>query len=421
MEKIVIEGQVPLKGKVRCEGAKNAALPIMAATLLCEEPCILSGVPPLRDVMSMSRVLHSLGIDVQMEDDTITLRQRGPLGFEPPYDAVRAMRASFLVLGPLLCRLGVAKIPLPGGCDIGQRPVDLHLKGLQAMGASIELKGGYVEAKAGRLSGAAIYLDFPSVGATENLMMAASQAAGETIIENAAQEPEVVDLANFLNAVGANVRGAGTSRIRITGRRGFGGGEYSIIPDRLEAATYLLAAISTGGSIRVENVIPEHLTAFLAKIQEAGAHVSTGVRYVTASMEGRPNPISVKTLPHPGFPTDLQAPIMSFLTTAAGTSMIIEGVFERRFAHVEELNRMGARIRAEGSHAVIEGVDELTGASVEASDLRAGAALVLAGLQAKGITEVTGICHIERGYYRLVEKLERLGARINLIRDEKDL
>ncbi len=420
MEKIVIEGQVPLKGKVRCEGAKNAALPIMAATMLCEEPCILSGVPPLKDVESMSRVLCSLGLDVTMEDGTISVRQRGPLGLEPPYEAVRAMRASFLVLGPLLCRLGAARIPLPGGCDIGQRPVDLHLKGLQAMGASIELKGGYVEAKARRLAGATIYLDFPSVGATENLMMAASQAAGETVIENAAQEPEVVDLANFLNAIGANIRGAGTSRVRITGRRGFGGCEYTIIPDRLEAATYLLAGISTGGSIRVDNVIPEHLTAFLAKIQEAGAEVSTGLRYVTASMEGRPNPVNVKTLPYPGFPTDLQAPVMSFLTTARGTSMIIEGVFERRFAHVEELNRMGAKIRAEGSHAVVEGVEELTGASVEAPDLRAGAALVLAGLQARGRTEVAGVSHIKRGYYQLVEKLKGVGARIELVQSEEN-
>lgn len=420
MGKILIRGGRPLRGKVKCEGSKNAALPIMAAAILSDDPSHITNVPQLRDVETMLAVLRSLGVSAKMTGNSVLIDPRRLNCLEAPYEYVRMMRASFLIMGPLLVRFGRASVPLPGGCAIGQRPVDLHLKGFQAMGADISVEGGYVQARARRLRGATVYLDVPSVGATENIMMAATLADGETVIENAAQEPEIVDLANFLNAMGAEVRGAGTSRIRISGTGRLCGTSYSIIPDRIEAATFLIAAAITRGKVMVEGVIPTHLRAVLAKLKESGAYLVEGTRSVELEMVERPVAVSIKTLPYPGFPTDVQAPFMALCATALGTSVISETVFESRFSHAEEMRRMGARIRIEGPNAIIEGVERLTGACVQASDLRAGAALCLAALAATGTSEILGSEHIERGYADFVGKLGSLGADIEWHRREDE-
>lgn len=407
---ILIRGGRPLRGQVRCDGAKNAALPIMAGAILSGDVSELKNVPSLRDVETMAEMLRALGVSVKLTAGSVRIDPGRTLQNEAPYDLVRMMRASFLIMGPLLVRCGSAAVPLPGGCAIGQRPVDLHLKGFQAMGAEISVQGGYIHAKTARMRGADIYLDIPSVGATENIMMAATLADGVTVIENAAQEPEIVDLANFLNAMGADVSGAGTSRVRVEGVKSLHGASYSVIPDRIEAATFLTAGAISGGKVIVENVIPTHLRSVLAKLKECGAFLLEGTRSVQIEMTGRPEPATVKTMYYPGFPTDMQAPLMALCCLASGTSVISETVFESRFGHVEELGRMGARIQIEGQSAIIEGVPKLTGASIQVNDLRAGAALCLAALAADGVSEIVGMEHIERGYSEFIPKLRALGA-----------
>ncbi|WP_422447949.1 UDP-N-acetylglucosamine 1-carboxyvinyltransferase [Thermoanaerobacterium sp. DL9XJH110] len=412
MSSFVIEGGRSLKGTVKISSAKNAVLPVIAASLLTESDCIIEDAPELEDVKVMREVLVSLGARVSREADSIRINSQKIDSHEAPYDLVRKMRASFLVMGPLLARKGRARISLPGGCAIGSRPIDLHLKGFAALGAEIELGHGFVEAKCERLRGATIYLDFPSVGATENIMMAAALAEGQTVIENAAKEPEIIDLANFLNSMGAHVRGAGTDIIKIEGVKELKGISYTVIPDRIEAGTYLVAGAITGGNIFIENVVSEHLKPVIAKLNECGVKIVEEPEGLRVIGGGRPNPSDVKTLPYPGFPTDMQAQVMAFLSLARGTSMIIETVFENRFMHVEELRRMGAHIKIDGRSAVIEGVEKLSGAPVKATDLRAGAALILAGLAAEGTTTVMNAHHVDRGYVDIVKKLKGLGAAI---------
>lgn len=413
MGKFVLEGGIPLRGTVRISGAKNAVLPILAASLLTGNLCTIKGVPDLEDVRTICQVLEALGAWLERDGGTsIRVQSRDLVSCEPPYELVRKMRASFLVMGPLLARLGRAKVSLPGGCAIGTRPVDLHLKGFEALGAKISTEYGTVVAEAKRLKGARIYLDFPSVGATENIMMAATLAQGETLIENAAEEPEVVDLANFLNAMGARIKGAGTKIIKITGVKELHGTSYTVIPDRIEAGTYMIAAAITRGDLLLQNVIIEHLKPLIAKLQEMGVRIKEEEGGLRVRMGRRPRAVDVKTLPYPGFPTDLQPQIMALLSLARGTSIIIETVFENRFMHVAELKRMGANIRIEGRSAIVEGVSRLTAAPVRATDLRAGAALILAGLATEGITEVNGIEHIDRGYVTMEKKLAAVGALI---------
>ncbi len=415
MASFVIEGGKALNGIVRISSAKNAVLPVIAASLLTESESVIEDTPGLEDVSVMKDVLVSLGADARWDGNSIKVRADKINSIEAPYDLVRRMRASFLVMGPLLARKGQARISLPGGCAIGSRPIDLHLKGFSAMGAEIELGHGFVEARCKRLLGSTVYLDFPSVGATENIMMAASLAEGQTILENAAKEPEIIDLANFLNAMGAHVRGAGTDIIKIEGVKELKGISYTVIPDRIEAGTFLVVGAITGGNILLENVVSEHLKPVIAKLVECGAKIteeSNGLRVIG---DGRPTAADVKTLPYPGFPTDMQAQIMSYLCIAQGISMVIETVFENRFMHVEELKRMGARIKIDGRSAVIEGVEKLSGAPVKATDLRAGAALILAGLAAEGTTTVMNSFHVERGYVDIAKKLSNLGAKIKKI------
>ncbi|EEG77544.1 UDP-N-acetylglucosamine 1-carboxyvinyltransferase [Dethiobacter alkaliphilus] len=411
---ITLEGGVELSGRVRIEGAKNACLPIIAASLLCEDRVILHDIPPLDDVHTMCQVLNALGAETDYfpEEKKLIVDPQDLGKAEAPYDLVRKMRASFLVIGPLLARYGRARVSLPGGCAIGIRPIDLHLKGLKAMGAEVVIGHGFIETLADKLCGERVYLDFPSVGATENIMMAASLAEGVTVIENAAEEPEVVDLARFINAMGGKVTGAGTDTIRITGVSKLSGTEYTVIPDRIEAGTFMLAAAITGGSVTVENVIPEHITPLIAKLKETECDVSEEDGLIHIQRNGPLRAVDVKTLPYPGFPTDLQSPMMALLTRAQGTSVVTETVFENRFMHVDELCRMGARIKIEGHCAVVSGRDKLMGAPVNATDLRAGAALVLAGLSAQGQTRVGCVYHIDRGYWNFVEKLQSLGAKI---------
>lgn len=410
MPRVTIIGRRRLKGKVRCEGAKNAALPIMAASILAQSKLNIANVPRLSDVQVMTDILRSIGARVRFFGNTVEIDPSRIDMRSIPYELARRMRASFLILGPLLQKMKEVYIPLPGGCEIGQRPVDLHLKALQSMGARINMERGYIHAAALELHGTSIYLDVPSVGATENILMAASLARGESVIENAAQEPEVVDLANFLVSMGADIRGAGTSRIRVNGVKSLHGTNYEIIPDRIEAATFLVAGVITGGRIIVENVIPGHLRSIIAKLKECGATVLESNRTLEVQMSGRPLPLHIKTQPYPGFPTDIQAPFMSLACVAQGTGIITETVFENRFRHAEELRRMGARIRIQGPNAIIEGIPFLTGASVQASDLRAGAALCIAALAAEGTSEVSGMEHVERGYSGFITKLTSLGA-----------
>jgi len=415
LSSIVIEGGRPLVGTVKISSAKNAVLPVLAASLLTESQCIIEDAPELEDVKVMIEVLKSLGARAQREGDSIKITASEINSFEAPYDLVRKMRASFLVMGPLLARKGRARISMPGGCAIGSRPIDLHLKGFAALGAEIELGHGYVEAKCKKLTGSTIYLDFPSVGATENIMMAAALAEGQTTIENAAKEPEIIDIANFLNSMGAKIRGAGTDIIKIEGVKELSGISYTVIPDRIETGTFLVAGAITGGNILLENVVPEHLKPVIAKLIECGATITEEPEGLRVIGNGRPMASDIKTMPYPGFPTDMQAQIMAYLSTALGTSMVIETVFENRFMHVEELKRMGAKIKIEGRSAVIEGVEKLSGAPVKATDLRAGAALILAGLAAEGTTKVMNTYHIDRGYVNIVEKLQNLGASIKKV------
>jgi len=414
VEKFIIENCGPLKGAVRIGGAKNAVLPVLAGALLTEESCVIRDVPSLSDVESMGELLTSLGagMDWDKEAGVITVSVEGLSRSEAEYDLVGKLRASFLVMGPLLARLGEVKVPLPGGCAIGTRPVDLHLKGMAALGAQIEQSHGYMIARAKKLQGAKIYLDFPSVGATENIIMAAVLAEGQTILENCAIEPEIVDLANFLNAAGADIRGAGTDTVKINGVKYMKGTDYTVIPDRIEAGTYMVAAAITRGDIHLTNIVTDHVKPVTAKLKEVNMQVEETQQGIRVYYNGCGHVVAsdVKTLPYPGFPTDMQAPFMSLLATAEGTSIVTESIFENRFMQVGELKRMGADIKIESRSAVVEGVKRLTGAQVKATDLRAGAALVLASLQAEGATEISDIYHIDRGYQNLDEQLNRLGA-----------
>ena len=416
MEKLVIRGGAPLNGTVHVSGAKNAVLPIITATLLTPGTCYIDGVPSLADVDTIVDLISYLGVSKTWNGEVLTINAKDIKNHEAPYECVSKMRASFLIMGPLLARYGYARISLPGGCRIGTRPIDLHLKGFTCLGAEISRENGFVEAKVkGRLKGARVYLDYPSVGATENIMMAASLADGVTCIENAAEEPEIVDLANFLNAMGAKVSGAGTNLLVIEGVPSLQGACHNIIPDRVEAGTYMVAAAITGGNLYVENVIKEHVEPVIAKLEETGTKVvceENGVRVIGSD---RIFPVDVRTLPYPGFPTDMQAQMSSLLTRADGTSIITETVFENRFMHTEELTRMGADIRVDGRVAVIRGVPNLYGAKVQAPDLRGGAALILAGLAAQGKTEISFVHHIDRGYEKLESKLRTLGADIERI------
>lgn len=407
----MVEKSPPLKGTVRISGAKNAALPILAASLLGTEDIILEDVPKLKDVQIMCEVLESLGSKIEyLEENVLKINSANINNFETKYELMSKMRASFLVMGPLLARMGKTRNSMPGGCAIGSRPIDLHLKGFKALGATIDVNEGNIGAHAEKLIGDVIYLDFPSVGATENIMMAATLAEGETIIDNAAMEPEIVDLSNFLNKMGANIRGAGTSTIRIKGVEKLGGTRHPVIPDRIEAGTFMVAAAITGGDILVDNVINSHLKPIIAKLKETGCTVDEGVDSIRVIGNKNLKVIDIKTLPYPGFPTDMQAQFMALMTIIDGTSKVNETVFENRFMHVDELKKMGANIKIEGRSAIVKGVKELRGASVDASDLRAGAALVLAGLVAEGVTEIGNIYHIDRGYDGIEEKFSNLGA-----------
>lgn len=421
MEKLIINGGRRLQGRVKISGAKNAVLPIIAATLLGQDtPSYLEEVPSLEDVHTIAEVLTKLGVGVKFdtEKNTMTVDSRTIDSCEAPYDLVRKMRASFLIMGPLLARMGQAKISLPGGCAIGTRPIDLHLKGFEALGAKIEIGHGFIHATVpDKLKGAPIYLDFPSVGATENIIMAASMAEGQTIIENPAQEPEIVDLANYLNVMGARIRGAGTNVIKIDGVKKLTGGNYTIIPDRIEAGTYMVAAAMTKGDVYIENAISEHLKPVIAKLKEAGVQIEEDVNGVRVWCDRQTKAVDIKTMPYPGFPTDMQAQFMAMLAVSEGTGLVTETVFENRFMHVDELKRMGANIKIDGRTSVVEGVNSLTGCQVKATDLRAGAAMVLAGLVAEGETQVGYIHHIDRGYDHLVDKLVGLGA--DICRTEK--
>ncbi|MBQ6005244.1 MAG: UDP-N-acetylglucosamine 1-carboxyvinyltransferase [Selenomonadaceae bacterium] len=419
MERLIIKGGNRLSGTVKISGAKNAVLPVIAATLLGQdrETC-LDEVPNLDDVRTISEVLRTLGVKVRHEPENgkLFVDATSIENITAPYDLVRRMRASFLIIGPLLARLGSAKISLPGGCAIGTRPIDLHLKGFEALGAKISIGHGYIEAVAPEgLKGAQIYLDFPSVGATENILMAASMAEGQTVIENPAQEPEIVDLANYLNIMGAKIRGAGTNVIKVEGAKKLIARDYTIIPDRIEAGTYMIAAAMTRGDVYIANAISEHLKPVIAKLKEAGVKVIEDVDGIRVICDRRPKAVDIKTLPYPGFPTDMQAQFMAMLTISQGTSMVTETVFENRFMHVDELRRMGARIKIDGRTSVVEGQEKLTGCQVKATDLRAGAAIVLAALVAEGETQVGYIHHIDRGYDNLVQKLVNLGADIKRV------
>ncbi len=423
MAKFLVQKSGPLSGEVTISGSKNAVLPILAATLLTKEECVIKDVPALRDVDVMCRLLNSLGaeVDLDFDSNTVKVKASSELNSEAPYDLVKMMRASILVLGALLIRQGHALIHLPGGCAIGERPIELHLKGLRALGATIDeklLSHGIVDARADKLVGSDIYLDFPSVGATEVIMMAASLAEGTTVIENAAQEPEIVDLATFLNKMGARIKGAGTDTVKIEGVSEFKGVSHHVIPDRIEAGTFMVAAAITGGQVLIKNMVPNHLKAVIAKLRECGIEITMEDDGVV--VKGNPETLvstDIKTLPYPGFPTDMQSPFMALLTIAKGPSVVIETVFENRFMHVGEFNRMGANIKTEGKAAIIPGNKQLQGAQVVATDLRAGAAVVLAGLVAEGTTEVSQIYHIDRGYENFTEKLRSLGANIMRIEE----
>ena len=417
MDKLQITGGVRLDGEIRVSGAKNATLPMLAAALLADGPVTIGNVPHLHDVTTMIELLARMGV-------TVTVDERMRIEVDPasikecfaPYELVKTMRASILVLGPLVARYGRADVSLPGGCAIGARPVNIHVAGLQAMGADIHIEGGYIRARAGRLRGAHLVLDTVTVTGTENLMMAATLADGETVIENAAREPEVVDVANFLIAMGASIHGAGTDKIVVNGVKSLHGTTYDVLPDRIEAGTYLVAAAITGGRIRLRNTRPDHLDAVLGKLGEAGATIGVGPDWVELDMHGRrPRAVDVRTAPYPAFPTDMQAQFAALDTVASGVGTVVETIFENRFMHMLEMRRMGAEIRLEGNTAIIHGVPELTAAPVMATDLRASASLVLAGLVAQGRTDIERIYHIDRGYEAIEEKLAQVGAQIRRV------
>ncbi|WP_347862201.1 UDP-N-acetylglucosamine 1-carboxyvinyltransferase [Salimicrobium sp. PL1-032A] len=421
MEKIIVRGGRQLQGTVKVEGAKNAVLPVIAASIIASEgKSVLHEVPELADVTTINQVISHMNADVTTNGNTVTVDATQQLETEAPFEYVRKMRASVLVLGPLLARYGHAKVALPGGCAIGSRPIDQHLKGFEAMGAQVTVGDGYVEATTnGRLQGAKIYLDFPSVGATENLIMAAALADGRTVLENAAKEPEIIDLANYLNKMGAKIVGAGTETIKIDGVEKLHGTEHTIIPDRVEAGTFMVAAAITEGNVLLERAESSHLRAVIAKLEEMGVSIEEegeglrviGPKYLKAT--------DIKTMPHPGFPTDMQSQMMALMLRSQGTSIITETVFENRFMHVEEFRRMNANLRIEGRSVIVDGPSDLQGAEVAATDLRAGASLILAGLVADGYTRVTELRHIDRGYVNFEEKLAKLGANIERVAEEQ--
>ncbi len=416
MDKLVIQGGIPLSGEIRISGAKNAALPILCAALLTEEPLHIGNVPHLRDVTTMLELLNQMGAEVSVNDRMeVEIAARKLQNLEAPYELVKTMRASILVLGPMLARCGQARVSLPGGCAIGSRPVDLHIKGLQAMGAEIEIEHGYILARAARLKGARIFMDTVTVTGTENLMMAATLADGTTVLENAAREPEVVDLANCLIAMGAKIEGAGSDVITVHGVDRLHGADYRVMPDRIEAGTFLVAAAATGGSVLLKDVRPDILDAVLEKLREAGAHIECGADTISLEMAGPLKSVNVRTAPYPAFPTDMQAQFMALNAVANGAATVTETIFENRFMHVQELQRLGANIETEGNTAVVRGVPTLSGATVMATDLRASASLVVAGLIAQGETSIERIYHIDRGYECIEEKLSQLGARIKRV------
>ncbi|RNA46627.1 UDP-N-acetylglucosamine 1-carboxyvinyltransferase [Enterococcus faecalis] len=423
MEQIIVHGgNTKLEGTVKIEGAKNAVLPILAATLLAEEGVTtLKNVPILSDVFTMNQVIKHLNVAIDFDEDAneVTIDATQPLGIEANYEYVSKMRASIVVMGPLLARNGHAKVAMPGGCAIGKRPIDLHLKGFQALGAKIIQKNGYIEAIADELIGNTIYLDFPSVGATQNIMMAAVRAKGTTIIENVAREPEIVDLANILNKMGANVIGAGTETMRIEGVDKLHAVEHSIVQDRIEAGTFMVAAAMTEGNVLIEEAISEHNRPLISKLTEMGAIIEEEENGMRVIGPKHLKPTDVKTMPHPGFPTDMQAQMTAIQMFAEGTSIVTETVFENRYQHLEEMRRMNADLKIDGNNAVINGGNELQGAAVEATDLRAAAALILVGLRANGITRVSNLKYLDRGYYEFHKKLQKLGANVERVNDEK--
>jgi UDP-N-acetylglucosamine 1-carboxyvinyltransferase len=417
LDKLIIEGGVPLHGEVIVSGAKNAALPILCAGLLAETPLVLTGVPELRDVASTLKLLDTMGVKVSKTGDQVSLDASDVASFEATYEMVKTMRASILVLGPLLARFGTARVSLPGGCAIGSRPVDLHIKGLQAMGAAMHITHGYIQASTlhlpnRRLQGATYYMDMVTVTGTENLMMAAALAQGTTVLENAAKEPEVVDLAECLNKMGARITGAGTDTITIQGVESLSGANHHIVCDRIEAGTYMVAAAMTGGEVTLKNARADLLEAVIEKLREAGVEISTDSNSITVKSNGQLKAVNIRTAPHPAFPTDMQAQFMAMNTMAEGVSTVVETIFENRFMHVQELQRMGANIEIQGNSAIVKGVPALEGANVMATDLRASAGLVLAGLVAEGETVIDRIYHLDRGYERLEEKLNQLGAKV---------
>jgi len=414
MAKILINGGEPLRGDVGISGAKNAVLPILASCLLADEPVTISNVPHLHDVTTTMELLGQMGVQLVLDDRMkIQVDPRSTDRYFAPYELVKTMRASILVLGPLVARFGQAEVSLPGGCQIGSRPVDQHIRGLQALGAQIDVENGYIKARAKRLKGARIVMDMVTVTGTENVMMAAVLAEGTSIIENAAQEPEVVDLANCLNTLGAQIEGAGTSTLVIHGVERLHGGHYEVLPDRIETGTFLVGAAMTGGKVRARNARSDTMDAVLVKLEEAGAHIATGPDWIELDMQGRrPKAVNITTAPYPAFPTDMQAQFTALNCVAEGVGVITETVFENRFMHAHELQRLGADIRLEGNTAIIRGVDKMSGAPIMATDLRASACLVLAGLVAQGDTTVDRVYHIDRGYENIEEKLSTLGARI---------
>lgn len=416
MQKLAIQGGAPLRGEVRISGAKNAALPIMCASLLTADTLHLTNLPDLHDVGTMRKLLLQMGVKAEVSAGEITFKGDQVSNWEAPYDMVKTMRAAILVLGPLVSRFGDAKVSLPGGCAIGSRPVDLHIKGLQAMGAEIAIEHGYIHAKAKRLKGARIFFDIVSVTGTENLMMAAALAEGVTVLENAAREPEVVDLADCLRAMGAQIAGDGTDTITITGVDTLHGATHRIMPDRIESGTFLVAAAATGGSVTLTHTRADILDTVLEKLTEAGAMIKVDGDSIHLEMSGRPKAVNVRTAPHPAFPTDMQAQFMALNCIASGSAMVVETIFENRFMHVQELRRLGAQIEVEGNTSVVKGVEHLEGASVMATDLRASACLVIAGLVAQGETVIDRIYHLDRGYEHIESKLGQLGANIRRLK-----
>jgi len=413
MDKLVIEGGIPLNGTIKVSGAKNAALPILIATLLTDEPCVIENVPStLRDLRTTFRLLESLGKKVVVEGSTVKVLSTGSLKTQAPYDIVKQMRASVLAAGPLLARFGLVRVPIPGGCAIGLRPIDIHLKGFEAMGARRIADQGDIIMSAPKLNPVAIKLRFPSVGATQNLMMAAAATEGKTVIKNAAREPEMEDLGKFLQSLGASVHGAGTAVVTIVGKTKLHGARHRVIPDRIEAGTFLLACAATRGRVKLLGAEPSHLTAVLSALKKAGAKIKTGRAWIEITMDRRPKAVTIVTKPHPGFPTDLQAPWMSLMTLCTGFAKVTETVFENRFLHAAELGRMGAQIAVSGRTAVVAGQERLSGAPIMASDIRAGAALLVAGLAAKGKTTIARVYHIDRGYETVEQKLAGAGARL---------